>query len=134
MCIEELNEKYFALFGELFANRGLLTPEQYKTMSKVLTAEYQKELDICLTEKLLATGVATFQLKFKSKNYLPRRRFLCWNKVAKSILRQLKAEFDNELKAMQETLKKKKKQIKTETANCTSLQPTAIEGEEIGKQ
>lgn len=108
MTIEALNDKYFALYGELFYNRALLTEKQYDVITKALLQQYLEELDVCVTERLLEVGQDTFELKFKSRMYVPRRGFFGYNKIAKRLLKQYKAEFLTALQTLENATKEEK--------------------------
>lgn len=138
MTIESLHDKYFGLFGDLFANRGLLTEKQYDAMAKVLYQQYLEELDITLTEHLLEVALDNFKLKFRSKVYVPRRGFFGYNKIAKCLLKQYKAEFLTELKRLELDVKEEKdlhkeideeikKPSETETTALTVVNNTAVD-------
>ncbi len=108
MTIEALNDKYFALYGELFYNRALLTEKQYDVITKALLQQYLEELDVCVTERLLEVGRDTFELKFKSRMYVPRRGFFGYNKIAKRLLKQYKAGFLTALQTLENATKEEK--------------------------
>lgn len=91
--LAKLNEKYYLLFNDLSDAAPALPERQYDLVAKILQQQYLEELDICLTENMLDVGVRNFELKFKAKNYLPRRAFLRWNKMAKALLRDYKVAF-----------------------------------------
>lgn len=108
MTIENLNDKYFALYGDLFSNRNLLTEKQYDVMAKTLLQQYLEELDICLTERILEVGIKNFELHFRSRVYVPRRGFFGYNRIAKRLLKQYKAQFLTELKKLELDVKDEK--------------------------
>lgn len=93
MELGKLNEKYYYLFNDLFDASPALPERHYNIVAKVLEQQYLEELDICLTETALAVGVKNFELRFHAKNYLPRRVWLRWNKMAKALLSDYRAEF-----------------------------------------
>lgn len=101
MRIDELNNKYFELYSDLYAAQPVLPAKQFEAMSKALSAEYGKELEVVVGQKALEAGRSVFELRFKLKNYLPRRRlFFWWNKTAKALLNRYKAEFAAELERL----------------------------------
>ena len=103
MTLKELNDKYFALYGDLYQARGLLTERQYKLSAEALLMSYKEELDVLFAERALAVGRERFELKFKVRNWLPRRVFLFWNnKIAKKLLKTYMADFKAELKRLEE--------------------------------
>lgn len=93
MNLEQLNQKYYYLFNDLFDASPALPERHYNTVAKILEQQYLEELDICLTENILEVGVKNFELKFRARNYLPRRAWLRWNKMAKALLSDYKADF-----------------------------------------
>lgn len=108
MTIEALNDKYFSLYGDLYSNRSLLTEKQYDVIAKTLLQQYIEELDICLTERILEVGIKNFELHFRSRVYVPRRGFFGYNKIAKRLLKQYKAQFLTELKKLELDVKEEK--------------------------
>ena len=125
MTIEALNDKYFASYGDLFSNRSVLTEKQYDVMTKALLQQYLEELDVSVTERILEVGRDTFELKFKSKMYVPRRGFFGYNKIAKRLLKQYKAEFLTALQAL-ENATKEEKEVRKELAEKQTEPPKEI--------
>ena len=101
MILSDLNAKYYGLYGDLFSNRNLLTEKQYDVMAKTLLQQYLEELDISLTERILEVGIKNFELHFRSRVYVPRRGFFGYNRIAKRLLKQYKAQFLTELKKLE---------------------------------
>ena len=129
MRLEDLNVEYFRLFGELYYNRALLTEKQYAVMAKALQQQYLEDLDVSLTERILEVGVANFELKFKSRVYVPRRGFFGYNRIAKRLLKQYKAKFLTELKKLELDVKEEKdarKEIDEEIKKPSETQSTAL--------
>ena len=103
MTLQELNNTYFELYGDLYEARSLLSDKQYKITSEALLESYKDDLEVCLQQKALAVGRERFELRFKVRNWLPRRVFLFWNnKVAKQLLKTYVADFEAELKRLEE--------------------------------
>lgn len=129
MSLEQLNVKYYDLFEQLNKARRFLTDKQFDIMAKILQQQYLEELDICLIERILKVGVATFELKFKSRVYVPRRGFFGYNKIAKRLLKQYKAKFLTELKKLELDVKEEKdarKEIDEEIKKPAETQSTAL--------
>ena len=129
MTIEKLHDKYFRLFGDLYYNRALLTEKQYAVMAKILQQQYLEELDVSLTERILEVGITNFELKFKSRMYVPRRGFFGYNRIAKRLLKKYKAEFFTELKKLELDVKEEKdirKEIDEEIQKPVETQSTAL--------
>lgn len=93
MKLDDLNRKYFALYDELYHAQRFLTEKQFDVMSKTLQQQYSEELEVTLMEKAIDIGKNTFELRFKSRMYVPRRVWFCYNKIAKKLLKQYQAEF-----------------------------------------
>ena len=127
MTLKELNEKYFELYSNLYAAQPYLPAKQFETMYKALFYDYCKELEVVVGEKELATGQSVFELRFRLSNYLPRRFLFFRNKIAKRMIKQLKAEFMAELAAMEQTTKDIKEEIKAiQTSEQTEPKETAL--------
>ena len=110
MTITDLNDRYFALFGELYSNRSLLPEKQRNAMSSVLMKEYEQAVQDYLDERELEFAKQRFELKFKVANYTPRRRlFFWWNPIAKKLLKQYKAEFLTYIAALEKSTREEKK-------------------------
>lgn len=120
MVLSELNQKYYYLFNDLDDASPALPERQFDIMAKVLQQQYLEELDTCLTEQSLVVGVENFELKFRAKHYLPRRVWLRWNKMAKALLNDYKAEFEKFLQGLKAS-KKSQHEPKDDvtTDNCT---------------
>ena len=106
MTLKELNNKYFELYGDLYQARGLLTERQYKLSADALLTSYKEELDVLFAKRALLVGRERFELKFKVRNWLPRRVFLFWhNKIAKKLLKIYMVDFKAELNRLEEEAK-----------------------------
>lgn len=127
MTLKELNEKYFELYSNLYAAQPYLPAKQFETMYKALFYDYCKELEVVVGEKELATGQSVFELRFRLSNYLPRRFLFFRNKIAKRMIKQLKAEFMAELADMDKTTKDIKEETKAiQTSEQTEPKETAL--------
>lgn len=111
MTLAELNEKYYEHYSNLYAAQPYLPAKQFETMYKALFNDYCKELEIVVGSKELVIGQTVFELRFRLKNYLPRRFLFFSNKVARQMLKRLKAEFLADIAVMAQTTK----EIKQET-------------------
>lgn len=129
MSLNMLNTTYYGLFEELFSARRFLTDKQFETMAKVLQQQYLEELDIALTERMLEVGSSNFMLKIKSRLYVPRRGFFGYNKIAKRLIKQIKAEFLTELKRLELDIKDEKdlhKELDAELNKPSETESTAL--------
>lgn len=127
--IKTLNEKYFVLFSDLKEALEWIPEKQYEFMAKVLYQQYAEELDICLTERELEVGLDNFKLKFRSRMYVPRRSFFGYNKIARRLLKQFKAEYLTALKQLELNVKEEKdvrKEIDDEIKKPPESNSTAL--------
>lgn len=129
MQINELNDKYYVLYGELYEAKAVLPVKQYETMCKALYEQYCRELEVVVGKINLETGRDVFELRFKLRNYIPRRRwFFRWNKIAKVLLKKFKAEFLKELNALDKKARKiSRSNKKQKTEQCNALAPVKNE-------
>ncbi len=127
--IKTLNEKYFVLFSDLKEALEWIPEKQYEFMAKILYQLYVEELDICLTERELEVGLDNFKLKYRSRMYVPRRSFLGYNKIAKRLLKQFKAEYLTALKQLELNVNEEKdvrKEIDDEIKRSPKSNSTAL--------
>lgn len=120
MDIEKLHKRYYYLFNDLDEAKPSLTEPMYEAMAKVLQKFYFEDLDITMDERMLEVGVKEFELKFRTRNYVPRRFLLRWNKMAKALLADYKAEFNSFL----ESLKQSSECQHEEKDSCSDLTET----------
>ena len=102
MNLRDLNNEYFELYGDLYQARALLTDKQYKMTADALLSSYKEDLEVSIMEKSLAVGRERFELRYKVRNWLPHRLLFFWNKLAKRLLKQYLADFEAELKRLEE--------------------------------
>ncbi len=127
--IKTLNEKYFVLFSDLKEALEWIPEKQYEFMAKILYQLYAEELDICLTERELEVGLDNFKLKYRSRMYVPRRSFFGYNKIARRLLKQFKAEYLTALKQLELNVKEEKdvrKEIDDEIKKPSESNSTAL--------
>ena len=127
--IKTLNEKYFVLFSDLKEALEWIPEKQYEFMAKILYQLYAEELDICLTERELEVGLDNFKLKYRSRMYVPRRSFFGYNKIARRLLKQFKAEYLTALKQLELNVKEEKdvrKDIDDEIKKPSESNSTAL--------
>lgn len=98
MTLEQLNNKYYTLFSDLYTNRAKLPPKQYDLMAKALNEAYSGELMLVFDKIELDTATETYLLKLKIANETPKRGFFWrWNKYAKEIRKNYFASLENAL-------------------------------------
>lgn len=122
MQLADLNRKYYELYDELFRAQRVLTEKQFDVMSKTLLQQYVEELDVSVTERLLEVGEKTFELKFKSHVYVPRRKLFGYNKIGKRLMKQYKADFLAALQKLEKDFQERQSTDKS-AAPSTALTP-----------
>lgn len=131
MTLQELNNTYFELYGDLYQARSLLSEKQYKLTSEALLTSYKDDLMVCLDEKALAVGRERFELRFKVHNWLPRRRFIFfYNKIAKTLLKKYLTDFEAELSRLESETNAASETPQAETSNLPVPQQTALTAQE----
>lgn len=81
--MKELNNTYYALFGDLYTNRALLPDRQYKHMAAALMEAYEKELRQLVGKTTLDTARAVYDMKYRLKHFVPHGFWIFRNPVAK---------------------------------------------------
>ena len=90
--------QYYELFSDLEINRAQLSEEFYVASRKLLLNQFDQATKIWLDEQELEFCEKRFKLKFDVANYTPRRRWLFWwNRKAKALLKQYRAELERYL-------------------------------------
>ncbi len=125
MNIEALHQRYYLLFNDLDEASPALPEQQYAAMAKVLQKLYFEDLETAMKERLLEVGVKEFELKYRTRNYVPRRSLLRWNRMAKALLADYKAEFNNFL----ESLKQSRGSRHEAESSCSEPEEKALETE-----
>ena len=94
--MQTLNEflgQYYELFAELEINKAQLSGEFYDVTRKLLLNQFEQASSTFLDEQELQFADKRFKLRFDVANYTPRRRFIFWwNRKAKALLKQYRAE------------------------------------------
>lgn len=127
MKLRELNNEYFELYGDLYQARALLSEKQYKMTSEALLAAYKEDLEVCVQEKALAVGKERFELRYKVRNWLPRRRFVVfWNRMARKLLKKYLAEFQAELERLEKEQAAASEAQTVASSNLPVAQQTAL--------
>ena len=90
--IEELNQVFYSLYGELSENEEFLTRKQSEVMSSFLLKQYIIEYQKLALAKEIEDKDEIFVLKNKSKHYIPKRIIFFYNKLAKLIVKEIKKE------------------------------------------
>lgn len=98
MELHEFLVQYYELFSELEINKAQLSPEFYAASRKLLLNQFEQATKSFLDERELEFAEKRFKLRFDVANYTPRRRWLFWwNRKAKALLKQYRAELERYL-------------------------------------
>ncbi len=100
MELHDFLSEYYELFAELETNKAQFSEEFYLAARKLLLNQFDAATDIFLQQQALACAESNFELAFKVANYVPRRRLFWWNRKAKALLQQYRAQFELELSAL----------------------------------
>ncbi len=102
--MQTLNEflgQYYELFAELEINKAQLSEEFYDVTRKLLLNQFEQASSTFLDEQELQFADKRFKLRFDVANYTPRRRFIFWwNRKAKALLKQYRAELEKYLASL----------------------------------
>lgn len=124
--MQTLNEflgQYYELFADLETNKAQLSEQFYFAARKLLLNQFNDAASAFLDEQLLAFAEPRFELRYRVANYVPRRRWLFWwNRKAKVLLKQYKAEFEKHLAAISVV---QNNADKTDTAVSGAITPTS---------
>lgn len=97
MELREFLATYYELFSELEVNKAQFCEEFYEVARKLLLKQFDFATDTFLQEQELALAEQRFRLRFDVANYTPRRHLLRWNRKAKALLKQYRAELERHL-------------------------------------
>ena len=98
MDLHSLLATYYELFADLEMNRTLLSEEFHASVRKLLLKQFDQSTQTFLDEQELEFSEKRFKLKFDVANYTPRRRLIFWwNRKAKALLKQYRAELERYL-------------------------------------
>lgn len=101
MELREFLGQYYELFSELEINKAQLSDEFYVVTRKLLLSQFEQATTTFLDEQELQFAEKRFKLRFDVANYTPRRRFIFWwNKKAKALLKQYRAELEKYLASL----------------------------------
>lgn len=93
--------QYYELFSELEINKAQLPEEFYVVSRKLLLSQFEQATTTFLDEQELQFAEKRFKLKFDVANYTPRRRLVFWwNRKAKALLKQYRADLECYLAAL----------------------------------
>lgn len=90
--LKKINEDFFELYGRIYSNKQFLTIKQYKEMTNCLFGQYSVEFQKFYLEKKIEDKYKIFVLKRNGKYRIPFKFLLFKNKLAKLIVKNIKAE------------------------------------------
>ena len=96
--INELNNKFLALYGNIYEEREHLPPKQRELMQDRLIAEYKEELEILLMRAAIDRAREKYRLQLEIAAYTPRTWRVLWifkrkyNQAAIKIIDEVQAE------------------------------------------
>lgn len=103
--LNDLNEKYYELYGRLFRFRVCVSKKQFEVMSTALLKSYESELREVEDELELETSARRYLLKLKLQNEKPRRQGLFklfrLNAYAKALRKNYYKQFEETLKELE---------------------------------
>lgn len=100
--IRALNVEFYKLYGELSENEEFLTRKQSDFMAQCLLKQYQIEFLKIAVAKEINDKSELFELKTKSKWYIPRRFMFFSNKLAKIIAKDIKNQAHKDFVSLKE--------------------------------
>lgn len=93
--------QYYELFGDLEMNRAQFSDDFYSAARKLLFHQFEQDTETFLQEQELEFAEQRFKLRFDVANYTPRRRLVFWwNRKAKALLKQYRADLECYLAAL----------------------------------
>lgn len=96
--INELNNRFLALYGNIYEEREHLPPKQRELMQDRLIAEYKEELEILLMRAAIDRAREKYRLQLEIAAYTPRTWRVLWifkrkyNQAAMKIMDEVQTE------------------------------------------
>lgn len=96
--INDLNNKFLALYGNIYEEREHLPPKQKELMQDRLIAEYKEELELLLMRAAIDRAREKYRLQLEIAAYTPRTWRVLWifkrkyNQAAIKIIDEVQAE------------------------------------------
>lgn len=96
--INDLNNKFLVLYGNIYEEREHLPPKQREIMQDRLIAEYKDELEILLMRAAIDRAREKYRLQLEIAAYTPRTWRVLWifrrkyNQAAIKIMDEVQAE------------------------------------------
>ena len=133
--LNDLNERFYAMYGRLYENSELLTREQKDCMGKKLLELYKNELDLLELRQSVDRAREIYELRQKRSYLIPRTwRFLLifkrkYNFAAELLNRQVYEEVQNVYTLQELAIEKLHRQLMDEEADADSK----VEGEQVAE-
>ena len=133
--LNDLNERFYAMYGRLYENSELLTREQKDCMGKKLLELYKNELDLLELRQSVDRAREIYELRQKRSYLIPRTwRFLLifkrkYNFAAELLNRQVYEEVQNVYTLQELAIEKLHRQLMDEEADADSK----VEGEQAAE-
>ena len=124
--LNDLNERFYAMYGRLYENSELLTREQKDCMGKKLLEFYKNELDLLELRQSVDRAREIYELRQKRSYLIPRTwRFLLifkrkYNFAAELLNRQVYEEVPNVYTLQELAIEKLHRQLMDEEADAES--------------
>ena len=124
--LNDLNERFYAMYGRLYENSELLTREQKDCMGKKLLELYKNELDLLELRQSVDRAREIYELRQKRSYLIPRTwRFLLifkrkYNFAAELLNRQVYEEVQNVYTLQELAIEKLHRQLMDEEAPAGS--------------
>ena len=96
--INDLNNKFLALYGNIYEEREHLPPKQKELMQDRLIAEYKEELELLLMRAAIDRAREKYRLQLEIAAYTPRTWRVLWifkrkyNQAAMKIMDEVQTE------------------------------------------
>ncbi len=97
--IENLNNTFFNLYGELYKNTKFLTKKQLDYMSSKLLEQYKVEFEKIAVVKAISDKSELYEFNLNYKHKVPKRFLFFKNRIAKilskAVQREVQEYFDS---------------------------------------
>lgn len=95
MELHDFLAEYYKLFADLETNKAQFPDEFYLSARKLLSKQFEQATETFLNDQKLEFAEQRFKQRFDVANYTPRRRmFFWWNRKAKALLKQYRADLE----------------------------------------
>ena len=88
----KLNEKFYALYGDLHENKTFLSERQFRYMQAKLFDQYEIEFEKLFLDKITYDKFEIFNLKRRKAKKVPKTFLFFKNKLSKILINLIKEE------------------------------------------